>query len=60
MLQLTQEIKLTNDKLEREKTEFRSMHSMHTHGENSVMSNSKGWLEFGAYITKLVGEREEK
>ena len=26
--------------------------------EYPELSNSKGWLEFGVYITYLVGERE--
>lgn len=43
VLQFTQEIKLTNDRLVREKTNrvFMSVRSMHTCGKNLVMSASR-------------------
>lgn len=48
-------VKLSRDRLTREK-EIIFAHSTNTPRRNSVMSNPKGWLEFGVHIPKLVGD----
>lgn len=50
-------IKLTKDRLARE--EFIRARNVHICRKFSVMSNSKGWLEAGAYTPHLVEERKE-
>lgn len=40
----------STDRLTREKQEFPYVYIVHTGGRNSVMSNSKVWLELEAYV----------